>query len=266
MNKIFSSFISMMLVLGIFSTGQANAGLKAFASATLMQRPGVAVRFAPRQIREASKKLRYTIKARYPQAIGAGRDSRLIKLNQELRKLTTKEVSDFKTDFQPPEEPMGEMLSYYDSSYVVELATSDLVSIAFGVSTYGEGAAHPNHNTLVFNYDLNAGRILELSDLFKPGSNYLGAISKYAIEALKKELGPDPDMEWIERGAGANAENYKAWTLTRSGLQVTFDPYQVDSYAAGEHVVVVPYSALKDLIDPKGPLPAIAGQLKGSKK
>jgi Protein of unknown function (DUF3298) len=266
MNKIFSAAISMMLVFSIFNTGQADAGLKASATAPLMQRRGVAVRFAPRQIREASKKLRYTIKARYPQAIGAVRDSRLIKLNQELRKLITKEVSDFKTDFQPPEEPMGEMVSYYESEYWVTLATNDVVSLAFGVSTFGEGAAHPNHNTLVFNYDLSAGRILNLSDLFKPNSNYLGVISNYAIEALKKELAPDPDTEWIERGAGVNAENYKAWTLTRSGLQVTFDPYQVASYAEGEHVVVVPYSVLKNVIDPQGPLPAITGQQKGSKK
>ncbi len=267
MNKFFSSLISIALVLSVFSIEQASGSANAGAHLPSMQRGrAAAVSFVPRQISEANRRLRYTIKARYPQAVGAARDARLVKLNQELRKLITKEVSEFRGYFKEPEERLGPTGSYYDSEYWVNLATNDLVSISFGVSTYGEGAAHPNHNTLVFNYDLNAGRLLKLADLFKPNSNYLSVISGYAIEALKKELGPDPDTEWIERGAGASEENYKAWSLTPKGLEITFDPYQVDSYAGGEHVVIVPYSVLKDLIDSQGPLPAIAGQQKGIKK
>lgn len=137
---------------------------------------------------------------------------------------------------------------------MVELATNNLVSLYFGVSTYGEGAAHPNHNSLVFNYDLSAGRRLSLSSLFKPNSNYLTLLSRYAINALKKQLGPDPDTEWIQKGAGASEENYQNWTLKRTGLKVTFDPYQVASYAEGPHEVLIPYAVLRTVIDPQGPL------------
>ncbi len=35
---------------------------------------------------------------------------------------------------------------------------------------------------------------------------------------------------------------------------ITFDEYQVADYSAGQQAVTVPYSALKDLIDPQGPL------------
>ena len=265
--KRFSSTLAMIaVILSAFVKEPASAGASTFVAAPVMQRRVVALRFAPRQISEANKKERYTIKARYPQAISAGRDVRLAKLNQELRQLAVKEVGDFKADFQAPEEPLGELGSFYESSYVVNLATNDLVSIAFGVSTYGEGAAHPNHHTLVFNYDLNAGRTLSLSDLFKPNSDYLKVISSYTIGELKKKFGPDPDTEWIERGAGAKAENYQNWNITRSGLQVTFDPYQVASYAEGEHIVVIPFARLRDLIDPQGPLSGIAGQQRGTRK
>lgn len=263
MNKFFSSLISVALVLSVFSMEQTSVSANTGALLPSMQRSRAAVRFVPRQISEANRRLRYTIKAKYPQAVGAGRDARLVKLNQELRKLITKEVSEFRGYFKKPEERLGPTGSYYDSEYWVNLATNDLVSISFGVSTFGEGAAHPNHNTLVFNYDLSAGRLLNLSDLFKPNSNYLSAISIYTIGQLKKKFAPDPDTEWIERGAGAKGENYKAWSLTTKGLEITFDPYQVASYAEGEHVVVIPYSVLKDLIDPKGPLPAIINQQKG---
>jgi hypothetical protein len=267
MKRFFPALILAAIVCGLFFQKETIAGSSALKSAPpAAQRGRLAIRFAPRQITEVNKKQRYSIKAKYPQAIGAGRDQRLARLNEELRKLIAKEVSDFKTDFQPPEEPLGEMESSYDSAYWVNLATNDLVSISFGVSTYGEGAAHPNHNTLVFNYDLNAGRTLQLSDLFKPNSNYLGVISRYTITALKKKFAPDPDTDWIERGAGPSEENYNDWSLTRGGLQITFDPYQVASYAEGEHVVVVPYAVLKDLIDPNGPLPAIVGQQRGARR
>lgn len=267
MKRNFFRLIALSVVLVICNSGQAGQRVKAPAIRPAAQRTVAAmVRFAPRQIREANRRLRYTIKARYPQAIGAVRDARLAKLNQELKNLITAGVSEFKGYYQTPGERYGPTGSYYDAAYSVTLATNNLVSIAFGISTYGEGAAHPNHNTLVFNYDLNMGRALTLGDLFKSDSNYLAVISGYAIRELKKKLGPDPDTDWIERGAGAKEENYKNWNLTRSGLQVTFDPYQVASYAEGEHVVVIPFAVLKDLIDPQGPLPAIAGQQRGPRR
>jgi Protein of unknown function (DUF3298) len=256
--------LSIALCVSVVVTKRASAGTNIGVRPLSLQRSNAAaVRFAPRQIRAASRRLRYTIKARYPQAIGAARDARLIKLNQELLQLVTKGVNEFKGYFTTPEERLGPSGSYYESEYWTTLVTVDVVSLAFGVSTYGEGAAHPNHNTIVFNYDLNAGRILKLSDLFKPNSNYLDVISRYTIAELKKKFAPDADTEWIERGAGAKEENYKNWNLTRNGLKITFDPYEVASYTEGEHVVVVPYSVLKDLIDPQGPLPKLTAKQKG---
>jgi len=40
--------------------------------------------------------------------------------------------------------------------------------------------------------------------------------------------------------------------------RITFDPYDVGSYADGEHVVVVPYSQLKPIIKPDGLLAEFA--------
>jgi hypothetical protein len=257
MKRIFLTLISITLFLSILATGQTNAGTTPGKSVTVMQRRIAAIKFVPRQIREGNRRLRYTIKSRYPQSLAAGRDARLMKLNQELRNLVSKEVLDFKEDFSAPEERMNEVGSYYESNYMTELAANDLVSFYFGVSTYYEGAAHPNHNSLVFNYDLKEGRKLNLADLFKPNSNYLEVISDYAIKELMKQKAPDPDENWIKEGAGAKEENYKSWNITRQGLKVTFDPYQVASYAEGPHEVVIPYTALKDVIDPNGPLARI---------
>lgn len=255
MKKLFSSLISIMLVLSIFNIRQTKAGV----NSPQERRGSASLRFIPRVIRASNKRLKYTIKAKYPQVSGK-LDARLVKLNQALRNLITGEVNSFRKDFRAPEERTFSEGSSFESSYAVDLATNNLVSIEFVIETYFEGAVHGNNDALVFNYDLNLGRSLSLAELFKPNSNYLNLISDYCIKALRKELAPDPDDDWIGRGAGASRENYKNWNITRRGLQITFDPYQVASFAEGPHQVLVPYSVLKSVIDPQGPLARMSGQ------
>lgn len=251
MKRLPAILISIAVAFSALGVGSAKAAKNAASS----QRRNAAIRFTVGRINEANRRLRYTIKARYPQAVGA--DERMVKLNQALKNLAQKEVSGFKKDFSAPEE-RGPAGSYFDLSYTVELATDKLVSITFYEDSFYEGAAHPNHGSLTFNYDLDAGRELKLADLFRPNSHFLTPISNYAINAVKKQLGQDPDMDWIKEGAGPKEENYKSWAITRRGLKVTFDPYQVASYAEGPHEVVIPFSALRNVIDPAGPLATIA--------
>ena len=65
--------------------------------------------------------------------------------------------------------------------------------------------------------------------------------------------------DMIESGASARADNFEAWTITRKGLWITFDPYQVAAYAGGPQHVLVPYAALKDIIKTDGPVGRLAG-------
>ena len=73
-------------------------------------------------------------------------------------------------------------------------------------------------------------------------------------QSKEKELLEDQ----IKEGAGPTAKNYESWTITPRGLGINFDSYQVAPYAAGPQFVMVPYSTLKDLIKPDGPIAAIA--------
>ncbi|HYT50322.1 MAG TPA: RsiV family protein, partial [Pyrinomonadaceae bacterium] len=119
------------------------------------------------------------------------------------------------------------------------------------------GAAHGNSMTVVLNYDVKNGKKLTLADLFNPKSNYLKTISDYCIKELKERAKKDDSMIFADQlasGAGPHADNYRAWAITKKGLWITFDPYQVAAYAAGPQYVLVPYSALKDIIKPDGPI------------
>ena len=143
---------------------------------------------------------------------------------------------------------------WYDFRY----ATDDLISVEFSESTYSRGAAHPNQITSVLNYDVKNGKKLALADLFNPKSNYLSVISAYCIKELKQKDKENELGEMIQSGASARADNYKAWTITKKGLWIIFDPYQVGPYAAGPQYVLVPYSALKDIVKLDGPVGALA--------
>jgi hypothetical protein len=85
----------------------------------------------------------------------------------------------------------------------------------------------------------------------------LQALSSYCIKDLKrqsKSKGGLLEDEQIQTGAGPNARNYQSWTITKKGLEITFDAYQVGPYAAGAQTVTVPYSTLKEFIRIDGPL------------
>ena len=211
-----------------------------------------------KQIRETNKKLNYEINAQYPQLTG-GSNPNFEKFNQAARGFVTKQVADFKKNVTPKEgdepPPEGSMGSSIGISYVVQLAQDDLISVEYDVEDYYQGAAHPNTFTEVVNYDLKNGKQLKLADLFKPGAKYLPAIANYCIADLKKQAKEKQlEASEIENGAAANAKNYRSWKITRKGIGVNFDAYQVGPYAVGPQFVLVPYSSLKDMINPDGPV------------
>jgi hypothetical protein len=164
------------------------------------------------------------------------------------------EPSDVEADSSLPD-------STLDIGYTVALATDELISVQFDVGSYYRGAAHPNSHSIVLNFDVKNGKTLKLADLFKPGSKYLEALSVYAIKDLKQQSKAKDgalDDESIQSGAAPTAQNYDSWTITKKGLGITFDAYQVGPYVAGPQYVLVPYSALKDLVEPAGAIAAFA--------
>jgi len=216
------------------------------------------VDLAAKQIKESNKKLNYEIDARYPQLTG-GSNPNFEKFNQVARAAVTKQVAEFKKNVAPAEgeepPPEGSMGSDLNVGYDVALAQDDLISLQLSVNSYYQGAAHPNTFTEVVNYDLKNGKPLKLADLFKPGAKYLAAIANYCIADLKKQAKEKGlEASEIENGAAANAKNYQSWTMTRKGLGINFDAYQVGPYAVGPQFVLVPYANLKDLINPDGPV------------
>jgi len=229
----------------------------------VMQQPlefSAPVRVVPKVVKENNKEKQYTIEAEFPQIDG---DSRFDGFNREARSMMMKDVAAFKTaetsqeGNEAGELPAETQNSTLDTGYDFRYATDDLISLEFGEASYSRGAAHGSSMTVVLNYDVKNGKKLALGDLFNLKSGYLKTISDYCIKELKERAKKEDSMifaDQLEIGAGPHADNYRAWAITKKGLWITFDPYQVAAYAAGPQYVLVPYSALKDIIKPDGPI------------
>ena len=223
-----------------------------------------AVRVFPKTIRDSSKEKRYSIDAEYPEIQG---DMRFDGFNREARNLVTRDVGAFKAGEASDEStedttPTENLNSTLDVRYEVRYATDNLISVEFTESSYSRGAAHGNSLTTVLNYDVKNNRKLALSDLFS-AKNYLSAIANYCMKDLRDRAKSDSDSmideEMMKSGASPHADNYRGVAITKKGLWVTFDPYQVAPYAAGPQYVLVPYSALKDIIKPDAAIAPLAG-------
>jgi hypothetical protein len=184
-------------------------------------------------------------------------DAQAQAFNQAVAAFVKESIDGFEkdlADWQVAPEAPGEDGIWIDSE--VTLNTNDLVSILFTVSVFFRGAAHPNHESFVLNYQLDQARILQLADMFQPQSDYLERIAAYCIQ----ELPQHSDMlfeNFAQEGAAPSAENYRFWNLTLQGVQISFDQYQVAPYVAGRQQITIPYAELRSIINPQGPLAAL---------
>jgi hypothetical protein len=211
-------------------------------SANVSGKPSIILK----KVSETNRKQKISISASYPQISGTSADADFNRLSLQIVK---NQIADFKKDLEKPDRNTS--TRELGISYVVSFLDNRIVSISFGAGVYS-GGVHPNSYTFVLNYDLKEKRILELSDLFKNNSNYLNTISNYCIQRLRKKGVGDDD--WIQTGAGASFENYRNWTITKRGISITFDAYQVASYAEGPQYVDVPFSAIRKLISKDSPI------------
>jgi hypothetical protein len=184
--------------------------------------------------------------------------------NQLVKTRVTNEIAAFKKQMMTMTAEDLKMLpagtnNYIDIGYDIEHADDDFISVSF-IRNEFTGGAHPNYNFLTVNYDLKNNRESRLDELFKPGTKYLGTISAYATKDLQSRKYPETGenlglaQDVFADGAMPNPENYARWNITKKGLLLTFDPYQVGPYAAGAQYVIVPYSALKTIARPDGAL------------
>lgn len=208
------------------------------------------VKVSPMPFEENGETPVYTITADIPTIIGV--DDPRVKAFNDLTygifQLFTGEFRDAMTEMPATPITTGSSL---DMRYTLVSPPGEIISIKYLVTGYSDGAAQPFHNVRTFSFNIETGQSLSITQLFLPDANYLQAFSDYCKAKLStRNIG----FEAFAFGADPLDENYKNWNITADGLLITFDEYQVAPYAAGPQEVTIPYSVLKDIIAPQGPL------------
>ncbi|HEY6332977.1 MAG TPA: DUF3298 domain-containing protein [Blastocatellia bacterium] len=238
------------------ATGGAQAKSFPFSISEEVFDLGPGLDLSSKTLNQSYKKPSYAVDLDYPQITGS--NPAAAAFDRQVEALVQKKLAEFKKQVAGAggDDSGDQTGSSFSVGYTIEAATPDLISVQLGVGEFYSGAAHPNGYSVTINYDLKSGKEIALKDLFTAGSPYLQTISKICMAKLKNKLGSDSDAQWILGGAGPKAENYKSWNVTTTGLEITFDAYQVAAYAFGSQEVFIQYSDLKSIIKTDGPLAA----------
>jgi hypothetical protein len=202
-----------------------------------------------------TSKTRYSeINVKYPVMNGA-RSSIAIIFNAKIKSFADAEVAQFKKDAQAAASYPGPGPWYINFYYKIPYNQNGLISVVMQKEEF-TGGAHPNTTYKTFLYDTSTPKFLGLADIFRPTSDYLGAMAKYVKAELGNKLQQDgqPLADWFQTGTNPTTDNYKDFNLTDQGINFIFPPYQVAAYAYGTQEQVVPIDTFKMYILPVGPL------------
>jgi hypothetical protein len=171
------------------------------------------LRIVPKLVKLENERRPYKIDVTYPQIEGT-KDTGILKLYHRIEDLVTKHyqwllIPPTKEDFHHYEK-WPSVFNSVDLDYEVVLATDNLLSIYFELYSYGIGAAHSVQQSLTVNYDLKAGKLLKLSDLFRPQATHLEFISRYCMGELSKDHKYAMSNPTFKEELAPKASNYES--------------------------------------------------------
>jgi hypothetical protein len=217
------------------------------------------INYETKNYKDSSTVKRYHVSVNYPQIVNY-KDSRVQdKINSIIQTEINKSADDFIKEMQDWDltNIPADFGSDFDCNFSVFYSQDDIFSFAFEIFTYYAGAAHPYSYSECMNLDLERVKVIDFAMMFRDENAGLKKISDYCFNDLKKQSKKEDfgfDDEWVKEGTKPDVKNYENTGIESDGLLVIFNPYQAASYAAGPQTVKIPYSELKDFINPKGPL------------
>jgi len=149
--------------------------------------------------------------------------------------------------------PSGEKASLQ----ILYLISSSPHTVSYIFTTSEDtGGAHGNSVFTTFTFDTDpstssgqAGTPLSLADLFVPGADYLGTLSRIARIKLPMIIGSQfADAKVINAGTAPDTKSFKNFFIDNATLDILFDPYAVAAYAAGPQTLQIPLSDLSSIL------------------
>lgn len=200
------------------------------------------VKIVEKSIEEDTEK--YEVKVKYPVVVG-GNEEIISKINNRIEKYTLDWINDIKLlseEYSKEYEKMGNEMPKMEAYSLYEVYdTEEFISIPATYYQY-TGGAHGLTTKLTYNYDLNTGKEIKLNDLFKKDFDYKSIINKVIREDIAKE----PSV-YFENGAlFKGVDENQAYYLSRDGIIIYFQQYEIAPYASGIREFKIPYDVLNE--------------------
>lgn len=217
------------------------------------------LRFETATLNIKHKKRELSIAVTYPQLVGNTEETaREQAFNRAVRRFFESEMKQLAPDERDLEKEKSRWADTEETvggGYEINYASDEIISVVFSVYIAPWGAAGGRGYPYVFIYDLQHGKKLNPHDIFSPRSGYERTLLNYCEPKLiERHGGGFSYMSFAER-----AREYKHFGITKEGINVIFPEYTFAPGSAGVHSVFVPYSVIKDKLNPSSPVASTAG-------
>lgn len=191
---------------------------------------------------------RYTIDINYPEVALSGHPELAKEANDVIIAFTKDTTTKFTENIKDMLSPSlsDEFSSDLTMRWTPLLVSPSIISIRFDYSEYVAGAAHPDNRTRMLNYDFEKHLLLSPISLFASSTQALPFLSTFSRNALRTQFGDSSEStltDFVIPGTEPTHENFQEVGITKTGLLVVFNPYQVAPYARG--TVEVPISLIE---------------------
>lgn len=129
----------------------------------------------------------------------------------------------------------------------IHFVSSQLVTATITDFWDGHGA-HPNHDSVEFNWLLEQQRVLRPEDIFRADSQWADALFAATEQYLQKAVdGYDP--EDTAKTLHKITSNSESWRIDAKGLSIVFQPYAVACYACTPQPFTMSWEQLRPLLN-----------------
>lgn len=150
-------------------------------------------------------------------------------------------------DDQHDTERQGWYEYQYKLGTTVTPGLNDAIVYRAELMTY-EGGAHPNHQTMVMNFDADSGQLLKLNDIFVTG--YEQPLCDMLLSELMRKTNSKNMDELHDKGYLMTMDLYVPDNYILGTNDVTFhyNPYEIAPYATGDTELTISYGQLKAIM------------------
>jgi len=208
------------------------------------------VQMVERTVLDESDDPRYEIQIAWPNLQGpegmvGGFNQEIDGIVQSLQEQFLNDLRDRQAESEMEAQPPASTLTM---TYEVTYFDQKFVSVYLLIDQYIAISAHPFSFSKTFNYDLQQGEFVPLSNLFMPEVDPVGVI----VEAIEPAL--EGKGFGYQAGTAADVMGTREnWNIFTEGLRVNFDVYEVAPYAAGPQYFIIPWEDIVGRLDLEGP-------------